>query len=431
MLNISGIEIAQFPKELTKIGDLIYFQGSLMSVYKDKDMYAYIFDWVESNDSLNRWLVYQTDIKILAEFIKGKYSHFNLINSPEKDLFYLVDKNINGDIVNCKIISGKHIPNQYLPQNDILFDDEDSRNLDSIVSTFRLDEISSNTTNNSKIFDILEEAQRNNSELINLHIKSSNEKVGFGKIRTSILSEVLNSYYKLSKATAINLFDNKGKASEDKVRRKKGELKSIIELADTEYMYSKAASFSVFLKPIKQKIDLFDNTTCTEKITKTVFKLFEASLAKDSLEELKPFFDNGMLTAYNNFLKEIKEQDLTITVQYANPGNSFQIKDVFNPQKANSIMKNLSVLEVSNTHNIKLKGFFKALDSTNYTFKFESLEGDIYIGKFSEQLKNGMFAFNLQSTYQISLEIAELKKAGKANIDEKITMVASIEDKAN
>lgn len=425
--HISGFKVFSLPDELNKLGDLMYFDGPLMSIYTNQQNEPFVFDWVEASEKYNRWLVYKVEKEVLADYIFGRKTHFELLNSPVNDIVFSIEKDSKGVISNCIVLSIKNLPYDYLPEYDLKFDKEDSLNLDYIINGLKLENISYPLQFEN--FDILQEAKKNNSELINLHIKSSSSKVGFGKIYSSVLGQVLTNYHRLTEATAINIFDEKGKLPVDeKLRRKKGELNNIKELAEMEFVYAKAASFSVFLRPIKNQMNLFDTDTSSEKIAKNVFSLFDASTNIEQLKVIKSTLNEDMLTSYNTFLKEIKEQDITLTVQYGNPLQDYKLEETFSPQKSNQILSNLDILEFENQNDIKIKGWFKALDSLSHTFKFETNEGDIYSGKFSNQLYEGISHFNLIDYYMIIIQILKSKKSGLNKISEKVTMISCIKE---
>ncbi len=423
--NIKGFKIEALPFELEKVGDLMYFDGSLMSIYKDQHNNPFVFDWVDSNEEFNRWLVYQINTASLNSYIISECTHYNLINNPVNSIVFVVDIDNGNTIRNCQISSPNTLPYDYFPESDLKFENEDSRNLEEIISVFELD--LNSVPIETKVFDILEEAKKSSEELINIHIKSTNRKVGYGKIYSSILGKALTNYTDLNKATALNIYDTKAKIPlEDRPRRKKGEIKNIKEMGELEFVYAKAASFSIFLRPITKQTELFDNQTSSEKITQTLFQLFESSKNIETLREFKTTLNEDMLNSYNSFLKEIKEDDISINVQYANPINETVFTDTFNSSKANNILENLNTLEFENVKEIKTKGIYKALDSIYSSFKFESLDGDIYSGKFSKHLKDGVPFLNLQDIYQVTIEVLETKKSGKKGIKEKDTIVSSV-----
>ncbi len=420
--HIIGLDIPNFPIKLNKVGDLLYFEGSLMGVYCNDEGSPFIFDWVELNNNVNRWLVYEVEIKSLADYINGKISHFSLINNPKKDLIFLIDKNIEGIDVCCKVVSPKNLPYEYLPKNNIYFDEDESKKLDNIKTTFNLKEANKLKEIETSIFNILDEAEKNETELINLHFKSSkNSNVGFGKIKSSILGEILTDYSKLSRSIAINLFDKKTKSI--KKRRKKGELDRIIGYSETELIYTKAASYSVFLKPITNEFDLFDTETNSEKILTKLFEILNASLDANKLKEIKNSLDNEVLQSYLNLIKGINSNDLTLCVQYANPANKKNLSEVLDIKKTKKILNNLNILESGDKNTLIEKGIFKALDVTNYSFKFESLKNEISLGKFSDSLKSFVGDYNLKDTYQVTFEINEVRKSNKIDNLEKISII--------
>lgn len=423
--NIKGFKIETLPFELEKVGDLMYFDGSLMSIYRDQSNNPFVFDWVDSNDEFNRWLVYQINSTSLNSYIIGECTHYKLLNNPINSIVFVVDIDNRNTIRNCQISSPSNLPYDYFPESDLKFENDDSRNLEEIINNFQLD--LNSVPIDTKVFDILEEAKKSSEELINIHIKSTNRNVGYGKIYSSILGKALTNYTDLNKATALNIYDTKAKIPiEDRPRRKKGELKRIKEMGELEFVYAKAASFSIFLRPITKQTDLFDNQTSSEKITQTLFQLFESSKNLETLREFKTTLNEDMLNSYHSFLKEIKEDDISICVQYANPINDTVLTDTFNSLKANNILENLNSLEFENVKGVKTKGIYKALDSIYSSFKFESLDGDIYSGKFSKQLEEGIPFLNLQDIYQVTIEVLETKKSGKKGIKEKDTIVSSV-----
>jgi len=63
MENLSYINNNQLSQDqLIRIGDIVNFEGPLMTLYQDQKYFdLYIFDWVDRDDTTNRWLAYQVD----------------------------------------------------------------------------------------------------------------------------------------------------------------------------------------------------------------------------------------------------------------------------------------------------------------------------------------------------------------------------------
>jgi hypothetical protein len=117
---------------LTKIGDLLYFDGSLMTLFKNaKDNnHLCLFDWVESDEIYNRWLVYDIKPIDVLSYINHELSHLNLIQKSKNICFVDIDKELN--FHNCHKIEFTSIPLSYLPKENFFFDVEDCPDLKKI-----------------------------------------------------------------------------------------------------------------------------------------------------------------------------------------------------------------------------------------------------------------------------------------------------------
>lgn len=425
--HICGIEIPKFPIQLEKVGELIYFEGALMSLCADGSGNPFIQDWVDSNDSVNRWLIYATNAELLQEYIFGRLTHFQLLFNANQDTIFVVDRDNSNNETKCIITSSAKLPYEYLPQTDLKFQSEDAIGLDEIKATFKLKDEKYSIKHSQ--FDILEEAKKNQSELINIHITSRDNKVRYGRIFSSVLGEVLSGFGKLSQATALRLFDHKGNLEdgENRPRRKRGELIELKNLAEYEYVYAKAASFSVFLKPAYQRNDLFEDSSSSELIAKSMFQLFNSRDDLESIRESKKNLNESVLNSYSAFLRDIKSKEITVSLQYGNPLNHVVLRETFNEKSAHQIITALNTLEYENEHDIKVHGHFKALDSVNHSFKFQTNQDHLYTGTFSDQLKEGIFKFNLTNYYSATITVRESKKSGKKHISEKDIMVSCID----
>ena len=63
--------------DLTKIGDLLYFEGSLTTLFKNqKNGHLYLFDWADSDNTYNRWLVYEVQPMDILSYLStsGEFS---------------------------------------------------------------------------------------------------------------------------------------------------------------------------------------------------------------------------------------------------------------------------------------------------------------------------------------------------------------------
>jgi hypothetical protein len=428
MINIEGIEIQELPLNLDWVGDLLFFDWSLIGVYKNDNATPYIKVWLDNNDMVNRYVIFEVNVHLLEKYIFGKLSYADMISNPNKDLMFVVEYTADESVNSCKVISTNNFPKDYLPQKDVSFDEHEALELDSIINTFKLKNFG--LFSKDYAFNILDEARRNEAELINLHLASSGDKVGYGKIQSQILGQALVNYHKIAEATVVNLFDPANRAAKEtngKNRWQKGELENVKQLAVTEYLYDKAASFSVFLKPVRSIIYDATGKTTSETITDTIFKLFEAGTDLSKLNDTA--YSQAMLTAFSGFLKSIKENDVNITVQYANPFKGNTHKKRFDAYHAEIIIKNLSALDISAPKKNRYKGTFTALDRVRYTFEFVTEDNQRFQGKFDKQIIESVPALNLQKDYLATIETTREMKSGRKDPIERHMIISCVQIK--
>ncbi len=123
---------------LIRIGDLINMDGPMLVLFKNilnDDLY--LFDWVDNDEVSNRWLIYKVDKSDLLSFIKTKKSYKNLFDRNNSTIYFTdIDSN---NFNQYKIYELRGIPETYKPDRDVLFDLNDSKNLDKILKELNLD----------------------------------------------------------------------------------------------------------------------------------------------------------------------------------------------------------------------------------------------------------------------------------------------------
>ncbi|MCT3758327.1 hypothetical protein HZQ19_01255 [Elizabethkingia anophelis] len=122
MENIKGTKLTKLPFELNKRGDLIAFEAPLLSHFYDENGKNYLLNWLDSNDIVNRWLLFEIQQIDLFDYFSQKKSLRNLIKESEEIVYFIdIDDNIN---YNQIILSNKNdIPNNYLPEKDSFFEE--------------------------------------------------------------------------------------------------------------------------------------------------------------------------------------------------------------------------------------------------------------------------------------------------------------------
>lgn len=124
MEKIKGITIKKLAIKLEKMGDLINYEGPILSHFISENNEDFLFFWVESDERCNRWLVYKTNTASLIQFFNQQTNHQHLIRATVDGFVYLID--IDNDLVykNITIVSVEQIPENYLPSAASYYDPE-------------------------------------------------------------------------------------------------------------------------------------------------------------------------------------------------------------------------------------------------------------------------------------------------------------------
>ena len=124
MLNITSFEIKKIEANLEKIGDFIYHEGPLLSLYQDKnnDGNYYFYKWADCDDECNRWLIFLVTEDNLKRFLFEELSLRQLI--AKNQFMYLVDLDNDFEQKKCLVVEMKNLPSNYLPSEDSFYGEE-------------------------------------------------------------------------------------------------------------------------------------------------------------------------------------------------------------------------------------------------------------------------------------------------------------------
>ena len=116
---MDGLLLEDFPlKKLTKISDLIYYDGPLLSHFQSNDSKNYLFFWVDVDDRFNRWLAVEVSKERLEAYLNEKLSLYNIIIEPKDNVIYKFDIDANQNYHNILMLSPEQIPQSYLPDKN-------------------------------------------------------------------------------------------------------------------------------------------------------------------------------------------------------------------------------------------------------------------------------------------------------------------------
>ncbi len=118
MEQIKSLQISNLGVNLEKIGDLLYHEGPLLSLFKDKnnsDNY-YLYKWADNDENYNRWLVFHVNKEDLRRFFFQELSlkQLLLLNS----FVFLIDIDNNLNIEQYLIVAQQELPSSYFPKEN-------------------------------------------------------------------------------------------------------------------------------------------------------------------------------------------------------------------------------------------------------------------------------------------------------------------------
>lgn len=107
-------------KNLIHVRDIEYFEGPLLSEYKDDKENIYIKKWCSWNNVSETWLLVLTTKTNMYDYLSKNISLLNLIQNGKK--FIIETRNINGSSSSHNVMF-EDIDTDYLPKNDAFYDE--------------------------------------------------------------------------------------------------------------------------------------------------------------------------------------------------------------------------------------------------------------------------------------------------------------------
>jgi len=112
-----------FRERMNRIGDLSWFQGPLLTLYEDmQNGFLYLFDWVDRDSQMNRWLIYRAYPADLIAFMDGRKSLSAMFDS-RKDSSLLIADIV--DVAEWSVYEIEDLPESYHPVESNYFDSAD------------------------------------------------------------------------------------------------------------------------------------------------------------------------------------------------------------------------------------------------------------------------------------------------------------------
>lgn len=136
MEDIKTFKLDEFPLKLNFVADLIYFEGPLLSLFKNETGDSYLYYWCDVDENYNRWIIFRLSKAKLKSYVFEKLSLDDLILNPSDGFVYITDIDDNLQYRNIYLIQPDKLPEQYIPESDSFYDfkseldeDEDGKQL--------------------------------------------------------------------------------------------------------------------------------------------------------------------------------------------------------------------------------------------------------------------------------------------------------------
>lgn len=299
-----GQSIAKLPfRGLRKISDLVYFQGPILSHFKDEFNKDFLFYWVDYNEEVNRWILLQISDIQLGEYLLQRKSLYNLFNSPINDIYYSLEIGTTLEYRNIIQVFKGDLNEEYMPEVDSYYDS-------SIPSTYF--ELTKKIENeyarlvfmDSSLFIKAEPAvQGTNSNLVGV-LDSADFLYGLGK-----------SFKGLIQVEAGREFLKRGISDSNRIKRA---TTALVKSMQPNVVEAKAASFAIALCPNSYtnvseefldknwrdsifnrfKTDIIEIDKKSAEEIEEIIELYGESNASEIFKPLIELYNNSKLTLY-------------------------------------------------------------------------------------------------------------------------------------
>ena len=140
MEQLVGNIISELPiKGLQKFGDLIAYEGPVLSHFRDNNGTNYLYYWVDYDEHFNRWLIWKITEEQLYDYLKRRTTLKELLLSKNKDFIFSVDIDSNLHYHNISIFPIALVNEEYIPEEESYFKFEPPSFYSPLIDAFEQD----------------------------------------------------------------------------------------------------------------------------------------------------------------------------------------------------------------------------------------------------------------------------------------------------
>lgn len=124
MLPVAGwSQPAILSEQIAFVRDLVYFRGTVIAEFSNRQGDPYVYHWVDSDDEHNRWLLYRVTGLDMRRLKLRKVTLYDLIVNAPDGFVYIVDTDHKQRRVAARMCSPATLPDSYLPEPEALLPD--------------------------------------------------------------------------------------------------------------------------------------------------------------------------------------------------------------------------------------------------------------------------------------------------------------------
>lgn len=262
MKKIQGFEGKLSLAELSKVSDLIYFDGPFLSHYVHSSGDNYLSYWVDCDESTQRWLVFRVGSIVLQNYLNQKISLYELMKQIDEGFVYLIDVYQDGTKSVPTIVFLKDIPDDYFPEVDSYFD-------------FSLEKES----------DVAALSISRQCGVFEIHFTGADVK--YGNMPFEQYAKCLQKVEELRQSLACSYIKKVTSSKRFKSltpKAQKDEKEQLGLNTRFDYFYSLAGSVRVLLRPQNLQVSFVSNSA--DDFAKELIRLFKAGYDIDELKNM-------------------------------------------------------------------------------------------------------------------------------------------------
>lgn len=96
--------------------DIVYFEGPLLTEFRNQAGEPLLFSWCDNDETLNRWLAFRVRERDLISLTKREKDLRSLVSDPVDGFVYVVDINDNLQHTLCAVANTTQLPEDYMPR---------------------------------------------------------------------------------------------------------------------------------------------------------------------------------------------------------------------------------------------------------------------------------------------------------------------------